>query len=203
MTFSSPTTAAEHLNAKTVSKSRSHGKADRKPGPSGAWQPQPRSADPHQGGRRHRRHERDPRRQCTGFRAGLFHWDKTFPRSEKVDHQKVTFKNRYGITLAGDLYLPKDRANRRLAALAVGGPFGAVKEQSSGLYAQAMAERGFVTVAFDGSIPEKAAASRATSLRRTSIPRILAPPSTISACTRPLTASGSASSAFAAGAAWP
>jgi hypothetical protein len=78
-------------------------------------------------------------------------WDKTFPRSEKVDHQKVTFKNRYGITLAGDLYLPKDRADRRLPALAVGGPFGAVKEQSSGLYAQAMAERGFVTVAFDGS----------------------------------------------------
>ena len=73
------------------------------------------------------------------------------PRSEKVDHQKVTFKNRYGITLAGDLYLPKDRANRRLAALAVGGPFGAVKEQSSGLYAQTMAERGFVTLAFDPS----------------------------------------------------
>lgn len=78
-------------------------------------------------------------------------WDKTFPRSEKVDHQKITFKNRYGITLAGDLYLPKDRANRRLAALAVGGPFGAVKEQSSGLYAQTMAERGFVTLAFDAS----------------------------------------------------
>jgi len=78
-------------------------------------------------------------------------WDKTFPRSEKVDHRKVTFKNRYGITLAGDLYLPKDRADRRLAALAVGGPFGAVKEQSSGLYAQTMAERGFVTLAFDGS----------------------------------------------------
>jgi fermentation-respiration switch protein FrsA (DUF1100 family) len=78
-------------------------------------------------------------------------WDKTFPRSEKVDHQKITFKNRYGITLAGDLYLPRDRANRRLAALAVGGPFGAVKEQSSGLYAQTMAERGFVTLAFDGS----------------------------------------------------
>jgi fermentation-respiration switch protein FrsA (DUF1100 family) len=78
-------------------------------------------------------------------------WDKTFPRSEKVDHQKVTFKNRYGITLAGDLYLPKDRTNRRLAALAVGGPFGAVKEQSSGLYAQTMAERGFVTLAFDAS----------------------------------------------------
>ena len=78
-------------------------------------------------------------------------WDKTFKKSDKVDHQKVTFKNRYGITLAGDLYLPKDRAARRLPALAVGGPFGAVKEQSSGLYAQNMAERGFVTLAFDPS----------------------------------------------------
>lgn len=78
-------------------------------------------------------------------------WDKVFPKSEKVDHQKVTFKNRYGITLAADLYLPKSRANRRLAAIVVGGPFGAVKEQSSGLYAQIMAERGFVTLAFDGS----------------------------------------------------
>jgi len=78
-------------------------------------------------------------------------WDKVFPKSENVDHQKVTFKNRYGITLAGDLYLPKNRADRRLAALAVGGPFGAVKEQSSGLYAQTMAERGFATLAFDGS----------------------------------------------------
>jgi uncharacterized protein len=74
-------------------------------------------------------------------------WDKTFPRSENVDHQKVTFKNRCGVTLSGDLYLPKDRADRRLPALAVGGPFGAVKEQSSGLYAQIMAERGFVTPA--------------------------------------------------------
>jgi fermentation-respiration switch protein FrsA (DUF1100 family) len=78
-------------------------------------------------------------------------WDKVFPKSENVDQQKVTFKNRYGITLAGDLYLPKTRAGRRLAALAVGGPFGAVKEQSSGLYAQTMAERGFVTLAFDAS----------------------------------------------------
>lgn len=78
-------------------------------------------------------------------------WDKTFPRSNKVDHQKVTFKNRYGITLAADLYLPKNRGNQRLAALVVGGPFGAVKEQSSGLYAQTMAERGFVTLAFDPS----------------------------------------------------
>lgn len=78
-------------------------------------------------------------------------WDKTFPKSDKVDHQKVTFRNRYGITLAGDLYLPKSRGSQRLPALAVGGPFGAVKEQSSGLYAQTMAERGFVTLAFDAS----------------------------------------------------
>lgn len=78
-------------------------------------------------------------------------WDKVFPRSEKVDHQKVTFRNRYGIMLAADLYLPTDRAGRRLAALAISGPFGAVKEQSSGLYAQSMAERGFVTLAFDPS----------------------------------------------------
>lgn len=78
-------------------------------------------------------------------------WDKTFPQSTKVDHQKVTFKNRYGITLAADLYLPKNRDNQKLAAIAVSGPFGAVKEQSSGLYAQTMAERGFVTLAFDPS----------------------------------------------------
>ncbi len=78
-------------------------------------------------------------------------WDKLFSKSNNIDHQKVTFKNRYGITLVGDLYLPKNRADRRLAALAVGGPFGAVKEQSSGLYAQTMAERGFVTLAFDPS----------------------------------------------------
>ncbi|MEO4001409.1 alpha/beta hydrolase [Mesorhizobium sp. CAU 1732] len=78
-------------------------------------------------------------------------WDKVFPRSERVDHEKVTFKNRYGITLTGDLYLPKDRADNRLPAIVVSGPFGAVKEQSSGLYAQTMAERGFVTLAFDPS----------------------------------------------------
>jgi fermentation-respiration switch protein FrsA (DUF1100 family) len=78
-------------------------------------------------------------------------WDKTFPKSDKVDHQKVTFKNRYGITLVGDLYLPKNRGDRPLPAIAVGGPFGAVKEQSSGLHAQTMAERGFVTLAFDPS----------------------------------------------------
>lgn len=78
-------------------------------------------------------------------------WDKVFPKSEKVDHQKVSFKNRYGITLVGDLYSPKNRSGERLAALAISGPFGAVKEQSSGLYAQTMAERGFVTLAFDPS----------------------------------------------------
>ncbi|CAN7588539.1 alpha/beta hydrolase [Phenylobacterium sp. LjRoot219] len=78
-------------------------------------------------------------------------WDKTFPRSEKVHHEKVTFTNRYGIVLAGDLYRPKDRAGERLPALAISGPFGAVKEQSSGLYAQTMAERGFVALAFDPS----------------------------------------------------
>lgn len=78
-------------------------------------------------------------------------WDKFFDRSDKVDHQKVTFKNRYGITLAADLYQPKNRTVERLPALAIGGPFGAVKEQSSGLYAQAMAERGFVALAFDPS----------------------------------------------------
>ena len=78
-------------------------------------------------------------------------WDKTFPKSNKVDHRKVTFKNRYGITLAADLYLPKNRGDQKLAAIAVGGPFGAVKEQSSGLYAQHMAELGFVTLAFDAS----------------------------------------------------
>ena len=78
-------------------------------------------------------------------------WDKTFPKSNKVDHQKVTFKNRYGITLVADLYLPKNRGDERLAAIAVSGPFGAVKEQSSGRYAQTLAERGYVTLAFDPS----------------------------------------------------
>ena len=78
-------------------------------------------------------------------------WDKTFAQSSKVDHRKVTFKNRYGITLVADLYLPKNRGDSKLAAIAVGGPFGAVKEQSSGLYAQTLAERGLVTLAFDPS----------------------------------------------------
>ncbi|CAN7324712.1 alpha/beta hydrolase [Massilia sp. LjRoot122] len=77
-------------------------------------------------------------------------WDKTFPRSDKVEHRKVSFRNRYGLRLAADLYQPKN-AGGKLAAIAVSGPFGAVKEQSSGLYAQTMAEQGFVTLAFDPS----------------------------------------------------
>ena len=77
-------------------------------------------------------------------------WDKVFPKSDKVDHKKVTFHNRYGITLAADMYTPKGTEGK-LPAIAVSGPFGAVKEQSSGLYAQKMAELGFLTVAFDPS----------------------------------------------------
>ena len=77
-------------------------------------------------------------------------WDKTFAKSDKVDHSKVTFVNRYGITLAADMYVPKN-AEGKLPAIAVSGPFGAVKEQCSGLYAQTMAERGFLTIAFDPS----------------------------------------------------
>lgn len=77
-------------------------------------------------------------------------WDKVFPQSNKVIHEKVTFRNRYGIMLAADMYIPKN-AKGKLAAIAVSGPFGAVKEQSSGLYAQTLAERGFLTIAFDPS----------------------------------------------------
>lgn len=77
-------------------------------------------------------------------------WDKTFPKSDKVDHKKVSFINKYGITLAADMYIPKV-ADAKLPAIAVCGPFGAVKEQCSGLYAQTMAERGYLTIAFDPS----------------------------------------------------
>lgn len=77
-------------------------------------------------------------------------WDKVFPKSDKVDHKKVTFHNHFGITLVADMYTPKN-ASGKLPALAVSGPFGGVKEQSSGLYAQEMAERGFLTIAFDPS----------------------------------------------------
>ena len=77
-------------------------------------------------------------------------WDKTFPKSDKINHKKILFHNRYGITLVADLYQPKN-AQGKLPAIAVSGPFGAVKEQSSGLYAQTLAERGFLTIAFDPS----------------------------------------------------
>lgn len=77
-------------------------------------------------------------------------WDKTFPKSDKVDHKKVEFVNRYGVTLVADMYTPKG-ATDKLAAIAISGPFGAVKEQASGLYAQQLAERGFLTIAFDPS----------------------------------------------------
>ena len=77
-------------------------------------------------------------------------WDKTFPQSDKVDHKKITFHNRYGITLAADLYVPKN-VTGKLPAIAISGPFGAVKEQASGLHAQTLAERGFLTIAFDPS----------------------------------------------------
>ncbi len=83
--------------------------------------------------------------------AQINDWDKTFPQSDKVNVKKVSFKNRYGITLVGDLYTPKDKTSEQMAAIAVAGPFGAVKEQASGLYAQTMAERGFITLAFDPS----------------------------------------------------
>lgn len=92
-------------------------------------------------------------------------WDKTFPKSEKVNHRKVTFNNRFGITLVADLYEPKN-VGEKLPAIAVSGPFGAVKEQCSGLYAQTMAERGFLTIAFDPSFTGES----------TGIPRYVASP---------------------------
>lgn len=94
-------------------------------------------------------------------------WDKTFPKSEKVNHEKVTFKTQYGFTLAADLYIPKN-AEGKLPAIAVSGPFGAVKEQCSGLYAQTMAERGFITIAFDPSFTGESSGEP----RRTASPEI-------------------------------
>lgn len=99
-------------------------------------------------------------------------WDKTFPKSDKVDHCKVTFVNRYGITLAADMYVPKN-AEGKLPAIAVCGPFGAVKEQCSGLYAQTMAERGFLTVAFDPSFTGESGVMSVTWLLPTSTPKTL------------------------------
>lgn len=88
-------------------------------------------------------------KQQTGMRLTQ-EWDKTFPKSEQVNHRKVTFETQYGLTLAADLYTPKE-VSGKIAAIAVSGLFGAVKEQCSGLYAQALAERGFITLAFDPS----------------------------------------------------
>ena len=129
-------------------------------------------------------------------------WDKVFPKSEKVDHRKVTFHNRYGITLAADLYTPKG-AEGKLPAIAVSGPFGAVKEQSSGLYAQKMAELGFLTLAFDPSYTGESGGT----------PRYVASPdiNTEDFCAavdflsvqENVDQSASASSVSAAGAAWP
>ena len=126
-------------------------------------------------------------------------WDKVFPQSDKVTHSKVTFRNRYGITLAADLYMPKDAA-APMAAIAVSGPFGAVKEQASGLYAQTMAERGFLTIAF---IRERAAANPATLPRPISTRRISVRRSTISLRAMMSIRSVSVSWVYAVGAAWP
>ena len=87
----------------------------------------------------------------TGGAVMAADWDKTFPKSDNVDVKKVSFKNRYGITLVGDLYTPKVKPEGKMAAIAVSGPFGAVKEQASGYYAQTLAEKGFITLAFDPS----------------------------------------------------
>lgn len=88
----------------------------------------------------------------TAIAQNQLEWDKTFPKSDKVDHQKVSYRNRYGITVAADMYLPKDiDKSRKHAALVVGTPYGGVKEQGAGIYAQTMADRGFVAIAFDES----------------------------------------------------
>lgn len=92
-----------------------------------------------------------PKKNIGGLQPLTTEWDKTFAKSDKVDTHKVIFKNRFGIPLVGDLYMPKNKKAKRLPAIAVSGPFGAVKEQVSGRYAQTMAERGFVTLAFDPS----------------------------------------------------
>lgn len=130
-------------------------------------------------------------------------WDKTFAESSKVDHRKVTFQNRYGITLVGDLYLPKDRGERKLAAIAVSGPFGAVKEQSSGLYAQTLAEQGFVTLAFDPSYTGESGGYPRNVASPDINTRILVPRWTFWACKKRWIATVSVCSAFVAGAVWP
>ena len=128
-------------------------------------------------------------------------WDKVFPKSDKVEHSKATFHNRYGITLAADVYVPKN-AEGKLPAIAVSGPFGAVKEQSSGLYAQKMAERAFSQLPLTRPIPARAVVRPDMLLRPTSIPRISAQRWIFCLCRITLTRRVSASSASAAGAVW-
>ena len=129
-------------------------------------------------------------------------WDKVFPQSDKVDHTKVTFHNRYGITLAADLYVPKHTGGRKLPAIAVSGPFGAVKEQASGLYAQELAERGFLTIAFDPSFTGESGGQPRYVASPDIIRKISVQPSIIFRPVTTLTLSASASWASAAGAAW-
>ena len=100
-------------------------------------------------------------------------WDKTFPQNDKVEHTKITFHNRYGIMLAADLYKPKNTQGR-LAAIAISGPYGAVKEQVSGCYAQTLAERGFLTIAFDPSFYGESGGIPVISRRLKSVRRISA-----------------------------
>ena len=119
-------------------------------------------------------------------------WDKVFPQSDKVDHKKVTFRNRYGIELAADMYTPKN-AKDKLAAIAVSGPFGAVKEQVSGLYAQTMAERGFLTIALTPATPARVAVSPAVPLHPISTLRTSLLPLISSPCRITSTPSASAS----------
>lgn len=102
-------------------------------------------------------------------------WDKTFQKSDLVETHKVTFKNRFGITLVGDLYIPKNKENKPLPAIAVSGPFGAVKEQVSGRYAQTMAERGFITLAFDPSFTGESGGKSGVLLHRILTRMISAP----------------------------
>ena len=125
-------------------------------------------------------------------------WDKTFPKSDDVDHKKVTFINRYGITLAADQYTPK-KVSGRLPAIAVCGPFGAVKEQCSGLYAQTLAERGFLTIAFDPSFTGESGGNPRFSA---SIPKSFRQPWISSVCRTTWIHSRSVSLESAAGAVW-
>lgn len=128
-------------------------------------------------------------------------WDKVFPKNDKVEHSKATFHNRYGITLAADVYVPKN-AEGKLPAIAVSGPFGAVKEQSSGLYAQKMAELGFFAIAFDPSYTGESGGTPRYWHPRTSTPRTSAQRWISSPCRKALTRSVSALSVSAVGAAW-